>query len=476
ETGENPKPEGSPEPTAELGATTPGSPAEHCQAPSVANSGAASSNDPAPGSPTPDSCPRGCESCKFHEVRPCCVLLEVTQRCNLGCPVCYAGSSLGASPEEDPSLETISGWLDRIIERTGHANLQMSGGEPTVRDDLPAILELARDKGFEYLQVNTNGIRIATETGYAKTLKDAGASCIFLQFDGVSDDVYRTLRGRPLMSLKLAAIDACKDAKLPVVLVPTIVRGVNEHQLGKIVEVGIENHPTVRGVHIQPMAWFGRFPKSQDGSNAGRALSGTNGRVAVSEDHLEKRASDSTLATVENGRITIPGVLAELDYQTRGMVAIDHFTGGSAESPYCSFSASYRIDGSGRLKHISSANPSCCGAVAPDAVSHARKANSLRWGVDLDSLDSHPKPGSLDEFLVESRRTMFSITGMAFMDADTLDLNRLRRCYIFIMRPDGDLIPFCAYNLTSRNGTSLYRPTSAELETEKTVESKVSSR
>lgn len=367
-----------------------------------------------------ESCPRGCDSCGQHAVRPCCVLLEVTQRCDLRCPVCFAQSGCGNAP--DPSLEVIEMWYDRIYEQAGLANLQLSGGEPTMRDDLPQIIEMGRVKGFGFFQLNTNGRRIAQEPGYARVLKDAGVSCVFLQFDGVDDEVYRIIRGRPLLEEKVAAIEACAEARMPVVLVPTVARGVNDGQLGDIVRFAIERTPTVRGVHVQPLARFGRF-------------------------------SPET-----GGHITIPGVLDELERQTDGVVRRTHFRGGETESIYCSFSATYRLKGR-ELENIPAAKPLCCGAMAdPDAVARARRMNRMRWGTDLDLLDTNPEPGSLDSFLVESRKNAFSITGMEFMDAETLDLSRLERCYVFIARQeDGKLFPFCAYNLTARDGSSLYR-------------------
>lgn len=364
-------------------------------------------------------CPHGCDTCGAHGIDPCCVLLEVTQRCNLGCPVCFASS--GCPGEDDPSLDVIEMWYDRIYEQAGYANLQLSGGEPTMRDDLPEIIEMGRSKGFGFFQLNTNGLRLATEPGYAQVLKEAGASCAFLQFDGIDDEPYRILRGRPLLDVKMAAIEACAEARLPVVLVPTVARGVNDDQLGGIVRLALEHAPAVRGVHIQPLARFGRCPE------------------------------------LPAGHIGIPGVLESLERQTDGVVARGHFRGGETESMYCSFSASYRIV-DGELVHLPSAKPLCCGAMAdPDAVARARLTNSLRWGTDLDLLDTDPEPGSLDAFLVESRKSAFSITGMEFMDAETLDLERLERCYVFITRPDGQLMPFCAYNLTARDGTPLYR-------------------
>ena len=249
---------------------------------------------------------------------------------------------------------------------------------------------------------------------------------MFLQFDGMTDDVHRTLRGRPLARLKQRAIERCAAAELPVVLVPTVAAGVNDGQLGGIVRFAMRNSPTVRGVHFQPLARFGR------------------------------------VRGVPEGRVSLPAVLAALESETAGMVSTGHFRGGSIESPWCSFSASYRIVGDA-LEHIPWAKPSRCSPpLLDDGVQWARAANAVRWGNGFADLDEAAEPGSLDAFIAESRRRAFSITGMAFMDADTLDLEQLARCHIFIMGNDGVLVPFCAYNLTGRDGTGPHRQPMAD--------------
>ena len=88
--------------------------------------------------------------------------------------------------------------MDYLMSHGGPFNLQISGGEPTVRDDLPELIRMGREKGFTFFQLNTNGLRLAEEPGYAEALKEAGLSCVFLQFDGVDDSVYEVLRGRAL--------------------------------------------------------------------------------------------------------------------------------------------------------------------------------------------------------------------------------------------------------------------------------------
>lgn len=387
---------------------------------------------------TPSDCPEGCASCTQHLTRPCCVLLEVTTRCNLGCPVCYAASQTdGGSKTADPSLATIASWYEALYKRAGACNIQLSGGEPTMRDDLESIIELGRDAGFSYFQLNTNGVRLAEEPGLAKRLKAAGLTCVFLQFDGMSDSVHQLLRGRKLQATKEAAVDACVAAQLPCVLVPTVAGGVNEQELMPLIRYGISKGPTVRGIHIQPMAWFGRTDLSAE-------------------------------------RLTNAKVITALEEQSRGMIQARHFTGGQAEHPECSFNAHYFITDEGRLEPSGVQRPSCC----DDTVEQARDVQARRWGTDLAAIaPERPPRGTMDEFLWQTRARSFAVTGMAFMDRSTLDLERLRRCYLFILDPKGTPIPFCAYNIAHRNGTRAGSPrarcermATAEKDVEETAE------
>ena len=157
-------------------------------------------------------CPYDCGLCEEHRSKGCCVLLELTKRCNLRCPVCFAAA--GERETGEPSLEEIGAQFDYLMAHGGPFNIQLSGGEPTVRDDLPQILRLGREKGFSFFQLNTNGLRLAAEPSYARELKEAGLSTVFLQFDGLRDEVYETLRGRPLRREKERAVANCAAAGL----------------------------------------------------------------------------------------------------------------------------------------------------------------------------------------------------------------------------------------------------------------------
>lgn len=363
-------------------------------------------------------CPRDCGICPEHRERVCCVLLEVTRRCNQECPYCFAEAG-AANPAPDPDLDEIIRRL-AFLRETGEErpyNLHISGGEPTVREDLPEIIAAASTAGFPYLQLNTNGLRLAEEPGYAETLKEAGVSVVFLQFDGTDDRVYRHIRGRALAAIKTAAVEACCRAGLPVVPAVTLVPGINTGDLGSIIRYALARRPFVRGVHFQPVSYFGRFPA---GGGA---------------EH-----------------ITIPEVLRALEDQTGGMVRASDFTPPGTAHPACSFHGSFTSGDDGALSPAGGA----CGC--REAYLAGRDYVASRWVLPGGGTCCSGLAG-WDDYLDSLRRSTFTITGMAFQDAWNLDLDRLSRCKVFVLAPEDRLVPFCAWNLTSTDGQSLHRGT-----------------
>jgi 7,8-dihydro-6-hydroxymethylpterin dimethyltransferase len=395
-------------------------------------------------------CPFDCGLCEAHRQITCTALLEVTGRCNLACPYCFAAA--GIAPKPDPALDVIRFWFERVKQAAPGCNIQLSGGEPTVRDDLPQIIEMARGRGFAFIQLNTNGLRLAREKGYAQRLKDAGLSSVFLQFDGVSDKIYLRLRGSGLLAEKHQAISRCGDAGLGVVLVPMVVPGVNDQELGAILDFGIQASPTVRGIHMQPISYFGRRPALPQNSD----------------------------------RITLPEILAALEIQSRGKVHARDFHPPGCENALCSFNGRFFITESGGLKPV--VTLPCAGAGSPPEAADvgARRAVAAvarQWGAGIGGQRTEvrgqkdpapdrqqeesttccsngnktPGPMDLDSFLEFARNRSFSISAMAFQDAWNLDLERLRDCCIHVVSEDGRLIPFCAYNLTDSGNQPLYR-------------------
>lgn len=376
-------------------------------------------------------CPRDCGLCGEHRQHTCTALIEVTRRCNLSCFYCFADGGRGDLP--DPSLAELGTSFQHILQAGGPFNVQLSGGEPTLRDDLPEIVGLGRSLGFEFIQVNTNGLRLARDPDYAGVLREAGVASIFLQFDGLDDAVYEKLRGRPLLEEKQRAVEHCARHGLAVVLVPTLVPGVNARQIGRIIVFGLKHSPTVRGVHFQPVSYFGRHP--------GRPESG--------------------------GHLTIPEILREIQAQTRGQVKVENFKPPGCENAYCSFHGNFVLLKDGALlpwtRHQS---PGACFTPESAAAGAAqtRRFVSRFWAAPpLEEIKgerpgSAPSLGGWDQVLERARTHAFCISGMAFQDAWNLDLERLKDCCIHVVHPDGRLIPFCAYNLTDRRGRALYRP------------------
>ena len=183
-------------------------------------------------------CPYDCGICPEHKSHTALAIIDVTNRCNLKCPVCFANAS-AAGYVYEPTAEQIRGMLENLHNNkpVPATALQFSGGEPTIRKELFDFIRKAKEIGFKHVEVNTNGVRIAKDPEYAKKLKEAGVSTIYLQFDGLTPDVYKFIRGLDLLEIKMKALENLREAGYDsVVLVVTLVKGVNDGQLGDIIK------------------------------------------------------------------------------------------------------------------------------------------------------------------------------------------------------------------------------------------------
>lgn len=393
-------------------------------------------------------CPFDCGLCEEHRQHTCTALIEVTRNCNLGCKFCFA-DSYGAKAEE-PSLEEILSQYQSVLSISGTCNIQLSGGEPTVRNDLPEIIKMGNELGFTFIQVNTNGIRLAEDENYVIALKRAGLSSVFLQFDGINDNVYKQLRGRELFEKKVKAIENCKKHEIGVVLVPTLVPGVNIDQIGEIIKFGMKQAPAVRGVHFQPVSYFGRIPKTPQ----------------------------------DKERITLPEVMSEISKQTDNMIRVESMKPPGCENALCSFHGNYIIEDNGLLQVTK--RSSCCGTEkAEEGATKAKAYVSRNWSCcsneekskenikeeseekSKENIKENIKEEMKEEFKEEYsdwdkiihklQKNSFSISAMAFQDVWNVNLERIKDCCIHVVTLDGKLIPFCMYNLTNTKGESLYR-------------------
>jgi uncharacterized radical SAM superfamily Fe-S cluster-containing enzyme len=374
-----------------------------------------------PQTETEKGCPFDCGICGEHRQYTCLALIEVTKNCNLNCKYCFADAEVAKS--EDPTLEQIRFLYQSVLDASGVCSIQISGGEPTTRDDLPEIIRIGNEMGFDFIQLNTNGIRIAEDEEFVKELRAAGLSSVFLQFDGTQDSIYTELRGKRLLEIKRKAIENCEKNSIGVVLVPTVVPGVNVDNIGEIIDFALDNAPVVRGVHFQPVSYFGRIP-------------------FVPED---------------KDRITLPEVIDEIDRQTEGRFSKESLKPTGSENSLCSFNGSYICNGKNNIMNVTSFASCCSSENAADGVSKCKDYVARTWSYKKTDSNKETSATDWDEILYNIQHNTFSLSGMAFQDAWNMNLERLKDCCIHVVSPEGKLIPFCAYNLTDAKGRFLYR-------------------
>ncbi|MGD9474451.1 MAG: radical SAM (seleno)protein TrsS [Eubacteriaceae bacterium] len=355
-----------------------------------------------------NDCPHHCETCQDHQQQACCVLIELTDRCNQHCAFCFATSQEGHG--QDLTLTELEGIYDHLLTQTGDRpyNIQLSGGEPTLNQNLEKMIRMAKEKGFPYIQLNTNGLLLGADEGLAKRLKAAGLSSVFLQFDGTDDAIYQKIRGQKLFEKKEKAIAQCQKADLGVVLVVTVVPGLNDDHLGEILDFASKNSPAVRGIHLQPVSYFGRYP----------------GEIGNAR------------------RLTTPELIEKLVDQADGQFAAENFIPLASGHPRCSFHGDFkRLDN--RLIPVTKQKQCSCSG---SNIEKARDYIEKKWSYKA----LNPVEDDWDEILNKIHQESFSITAMGFQDQGNLDLERLKKCRVMIATKEQTLIPFCAYNILYR--------------------------
>jgi uncharacterized radical SAM superfamily Fe-S cluster-containing enzyme len=203
-------------------------------------------------------CPYDCGLCPDHEQHSCLTVIEITDRCNLSCPTCYAGSS--PTHGRHRTFEEVKAMLDAIVENEREPDVvQISGGEPTLHPHFFDILDYAKTLPIKHLMVNTNGIEIAKDFEFAKRLKSYAPDFeIYLQFDSFKEDALMTLRGAHLGKIREKAIEHLNKLNLSTTLVVTLQKGLNDDEIGKIIDYALEQK-CIRGVTLQPTQIAGRL-------------------------------------------------------------------------------------------------------------------------------------------------------------------------------------------------------------------------
>jgi len=211
---------------------------------------------------TDKGCPYDCGLCENHQSAPNICLIDITNRCNLTCPICFANASAKGYVVE-PTFDQLVQIMEhfRSMKPIAAVMLQLSGGEPTMRDDLPDIIRKGKELGFTEVMVTTNGIRFAKSIDFFQQCKDAGMDAIYLQFDATDDpEVWKKIRGVNLWPLKKRVIEnSRKIGYFGIMLVPVVAKGVNDHQVGNILDYAKDNSDVISGVVFQPVSLCGRI-------------------------------------------------------------------------------------------------------------------------------------------------------------------------------------------------------------------------
>ena len=370
-------------------------------------------------------CPQECGLCDKHLQHTCLVVVEVTNRCNLNCPICFATAN-ECGYDFHPDMETIRGMFKTIVDYVDSPRcIQLSGGEPTVRDDLPEIVRMAKEMGIEHVEVNTNAVRISRDIEYLEALRDAGVDDFYMQFDGTNDEIYMKTRGKPLFDVKKKAIENCREVGgVGITLVVTVSPDINLDSVGEIIRFAGENVPVVKGVHFQPIAHFGRYPEDPK----------------------------------DESRVYLPDLTREIEKQTKGMLRADNFMPTSCANVHCDLKSLSVVLPDGSLFPLTTM------ALGPpkktdNVAEKTRTELSTYWKVIEETMDggSKSEDNSWKSFVKRAKTHYLTVSAMAFQDAWTGETERWERCCIHVVTLDGKLIPFCLFNVTSKDGTTMYR-------------------
>lgn len=377
-------------------------------------------------------CPYDCGLCPDHEQHMCLALIDITDGCNLACPTCFSDSTGGAYL----TLDQIRACLDGFIAQEGvGAVVQFSGGEPTLHPQIVEAVKLAVEMPTNVVMINTNGIKLAQDEDLVKRLKDVGDYKleIYLQFDGFTDEVHTRIRGAKLYDIKMRAIETLTKHGLPINLVCVVERGVNEDQLGPIVEFGVKTRG-IRGVSFQPKFFAGRY------------------------DHADPM-----------DRVTNTEIMARLEEQTKGMFRKTDFLPLPCSHP-SEIALTYAYINRGKVKPIPrfiDLEPymdQFSNTIFMDTRPIYKKAIEGLWsaGSSFSSLKTLYDfscvcgiPIKKDFFSQKGRTKIadensFRIICIQFQDKYNWDMKVVKKCCVGYALPDGRVIPFDTYNVLYR--------------------------
>ena len=399
-----------------------------------------------------ENCPFDCGMCMRHKSHTGLANVVVTNRCHLSCWYCFFYAKEGEPIYEPTMAELRKIFVNLRNQKPIPANaLQITGGEPTMHPQIVDIIKMAKEVGFDQIQLNTTGINLGYNPDLAVKIRHAGASCLYMSFDGVSK------RANPKNHWEVPlTLEACRKANLGIVLVPTLIRGINDHEMGGIINFALNNADIIRAVNFQPVSLVGRMP-----------------------DRMR-----------EKQRITIPGAIKMIEEQTGGVIAKEDWFSvpyvGGINKFIEALTGEYKYDmsihfacGAGNYVFMDKNNeiiPLTSFVDAPGLLEHLqnavnemdgkgrmqRKLIAMKTMLGIKKFvdkEKQPKSINFEKMLVSLvLKHDFSAMGafqlkslflgmMHFQDEYTYDIARVEKCDIHYAMPDGQVLPFCTFNV-----------------------------
>lgn len=414
-------------------------------------------------------CPEDCGICNMHHSHTALANVDLTNRCDMTCPVCFANAN-AAGYVCEPDLVDVRRMLQNLrdMKPVPAKVVQFAGGEPTIHPQFFKICEMAKEMGFWHIQVASNGKNLSNYE-FAKKAKDAGLHTVYLQFDGVTDDVQFKTRAEKIMDTKRKVVENARKVGLRVVLVPVLVKGVNDHQVGDIIRFAVQNVDVIVGISFQPVCFTGRINErnrmekrytmthlamdveKQTGlvpakggwlplgctspfSKLSEALSGEpamtitchpdcgNGAYLFVEPNEKKEVRSLTEF------FDLRSALVDIQLLAQEVRAKNEANGGAIGNHLFSKA---KVLGVIR-KHFNAKK-------APKGLSFTRLLGILD-GYKDKAVAHHP-----DHHTKNAYPTLF-VAGMHFQDPYNYDIERVKRCIIHYSARDGRIYPFCTYN------------------------------
>lgn len=389
--------------------------------------------------PVERGCPFDCGPCASHAQKVRLPVVTITSACNLDCPICYVhNKNDGAFHMEAKDFRSVLAHL--AAAQGGELDIvNLTGGEPTVHPHFLEFLELAQAAGIHRVTVCTNGVRLAREEDLVRRLAELRVR-VALSFDTFEREADAALQGAHLLSLKLRCLDLLQKHDVDTTLIPVMARGVNDHEIGRILELAWER-PHIRHVEVHTMTFTGQggvsFPRS--------------------------------------ARISMDEVLRRIEETTRGLLRADDFVPSPCAHPLCYQIAYLLMDPDGgppvpftrfmpretlydvlsdRLYLEPSPRLEAAMQDAVDRLWVSDDAGSRRTLGLIKGLLARVFPSGRavvrTEALRASERAVKAVYVHSHMDEETFDTERAVQCCDSNCYPDGSTVPVCNYNVLYR--------------------------